>query len=287
MTMTRTLRTKTLTTKPLTVSLACLFCLASLITLLAASASPNAQPEEAARLNNIGVAYMNQQLFEKALKSFDQAAATDPGLQAVGVNRGVALLNLQRLDEAKAQLEKAVKDNPKDANAWYNLGLLYKNSSEASSAVDAFRRVTEIDPNDADSWYFFGSTYAQLKQFPKAIAAFEHALKLDPHHASAQFGLARAYQQSGQPDAAHEAMKKFQYVTQNKLGAPISLAYGEQGKYSRAEDSPVAVEKVPAQIPVRFVDVTKEAGIVTKANAKDPLPVKSYRLISRSGRMFS
>ncbi|HLX84466.1 MAG TPA: FG-GAP-like repeat-containing protein [Terriglobales bacterium] len=254
---------KTQRTKALSGSLASAFCLALLITLLAASGSPNAQ--EAARLNNIGVAYMNQQLFEKALKSFDQAAASDPGLQAVGVNRGVALLNLQRLDEAKAQLEKAVKDNPKDANAWYNLGLLYKNSSEAPSAVDAFRRVTEIDPNDADTWYFFGSTYAQLKQFPEAIAAFEHALKLDPHHASAQFGLARAYQQSGQADPAHDAMKKFQYITQNKLGAPISLAYGEQGKYSRAEDSQIAVQKVPAQIDVKFVDVTKEAGLATRS----------------------
>ncbi len=118
--------------------------------------------------------------------------------------------------------------------------------------------------NDADTWYFLGSTYAQLKQFPEAIAAFEHALKLDPHHASAQFGLARAYQQSGQADPAHEAMKKFQYITQNKLGAPISLAYGEQGKYSRAEESPMAVEKVPPQIPVKFVDVTEEAGLPTK-----------------------
>ena len=184
---------------------------------------------------------MNQQLFEKALKSFEAAAIADPALEVAAVNRGVALLNLQRGEEAKALLEKAVKINPKDAHAWYSLGLYYKNSSSAGLAVDAFRRVTEIDPNDADTWYFLGSTYAQLKQFPEAIAAFEHALKLDPHHASAEFGLARAYQQSGQADPAHEAMKKFQYITQNKLGAPISLAYGEQGKYSRAEDSPVAV----------------------------------------------
>jgi tetratricopeptide (TPR) repeat protein len=235
-----------------------------LLALLAATA-PAPNPMEAARLNNIGVAYMNQQLFEKALKSFEAAGIADPALEVVAVNRGVALLNLQRGDEAKAMLEKAVKNNPKDAHAWYSLGLYYKNSSSAESAVDAFRRVTEIDPNDADTWYFLGSTCAQLKQFPEAIAAFEHALKLDPHHASSEFGLARAYQQSGQADPAHEAMKKFQYITQNKLGTPISLAYGEQGKYSRAEDSPVAVEKVGAAIAVRFVDVTEKAGLATKA----------------------
>ncbi len=237
---------------------------AFLFALLAATA-PSPNPLEAARLNNIGVAYMNQQLFEKALKAFEEAAADNPASEVTTVNRGVALLNLQRLEEAKALLEKAVKSNPKDAHAWYNLGLYYKNSADASAAVDAFRHVTEIDANDADTWYFLGSTCAQLKQFPEAIAAFEHALKLDPHHASAQFGLARAYQQSGQADPAHEAMKKFQYITQNKLGAPISLAYGEQGKYSRAEESPIAMQKVPPQIPVKFVDVTAEAGLVSRA----------------------
>ncbi len=252
-------------TKTLSIALASIFLLA----LLAATV-PAPNPKEAARLNNIGVAYMNQQLFEKALKSFDEAAANDPALEVATVNRGVALLNLQRGEEAKELLGRATRTNPKDAHAWYNLGLYYKNSSDASSAVDAFRRVTEIDPSDADTWYFLGSTYAQLKQFPEAIAAFEQALKLDPHHASAQFGLARAYQQSGQAESAHEAMKKFQYITQNKLGAPISLAYGEQGKYSRAEDSPAAVEKVPPQIPVRFVDVTKSSGLIPEVPDKSP-----------------
>jgi tetratricopeptide (TPR) repeat protein len=254
-------------TKTLSLALVSIFLLALLLALLAATV-PAANPREAARLNNIGVAYMNQQLFEKALKAFEEAAAKDPALEVATVNRGVALLNLQRIDEAKALLEKEAKNNPKDAHVWYSLGLYYKNSADAGAAVDAFRHVTEIDPNDADTWYFLGSAYAQLKQFPEAIAVFASALKIDPLHASAQFGLARAYQQSGQSDPAREAMKKFQYITQNKLGAPISLAYGEQGKYSRAEESPVAGEKVGAAIPVRFVDVTAEAGIAPTLGAQ-------------------
>ncbi|PYX32672.1 MAG: hypothetical protein DMG80_07595 [Acidobacteria bacterium] len=224
-------------------------------------AAPAGDPQEAARLNNIGVAYMNQQLFEKGLKAFEGAAAKDPNLKVTTLNRGVALLNLQRIDEAKALLQKASQEDPKDPHPWFNLGLYYKNSDSPQSAVDAFRRVTELDPYDADAWYFLGSTYSQLKQYPEAIEAFEHALKIDPLHASAQFGLSRAYQQSGQADKAREGLKKFQYITQNKLGAPISLAYGEQGKYSRAEESPVAVQKVGAAIPVRFVDVTQSVGL--------------------------
>jgi len=226
--------------------------------------SKTTNPVEAARLNNLGCAYMNQQLFEKGLKAFQEATALDPKLAIARLNAGVAFLNLQRIDEAKAAFEDALKQDPKNPNAWYNLGLLAKNTGDAQAAIDAFKRVTEIDPNDADTWYFLGTAYVQAKQFSQAIDAFEHALKLNPLHASAEFGLSRAYQQSTDVEHAREHLKKFQYITQNKIGAPMSLAYGEQGQYSRAVESPSAVLKAPAPIKVRFVDVTKEAGIVTQ-----------------------
>src|SRR5215472_2404764 len=230
-----------------------------------APASPN--PVEAARLNNLGVAYMNQQLFEKALNQFQRATEADPKFFIARLNEGVAYLNLQKIDEAKAALEDALKQDPKNPNAWYSLGLLAKNTGDAQAAIDAFKRVTEIDPNDADTWYFLGTAYVQAKQFPPAIEAFEHALKINPLHASAEFGLSRAYQQSGDTEHARDHLKKFQYITQNKIGAPMSLAYGEQGQYSRALESPLMPLKPPPQIKVQFVDVTTEAGLRSKAVA--------------------
>src|SRR5579864_808778 len=222
---------------------------------------------EGARLNNIGVAYMNQQLFEKALKEFEAASAQDPALLIAKLNRGVALLNLQKVDEAKALLEEVVRQAPKDAHAWYNLGLYYKNTNDTDAAAAAFKHVTEIDPNDADTWYFLVTVYAQAKQYAQAIDAFEHALKLNPLHASAEFGISRAYQQSGNTNNSREHLKKLQYIKDNKLGSPMSLAYGEQGQYSRAEESAAAIEKVPPQIPVKFVDVTAEAGLMGESAA--------------------
>ncbi len=248
----------------------------------ASDADSTAKASEAARLNNIGVAYMNQQLFEKALKSFEAASAQDPKLATARVNRGVALLNLQRVDEAKAILEDVVKQDPKDAHAWYNLGLFYKNSSDTDKAIEAFKHVTEIDPSDADTWYFLATVFAQGKQYPAAIEAFQHALQLNPLHASAEFGLSRAYQQSGDPEHAREHLKKFQYIKDNKLGSPMSLTYGEQGQYSRAEESAGAVEKVLAAIPVKFVDVTAEAGLIGKPTGK----AKELATLLGSGACF-
>ncbi len=237
---------------------------------------PRANPAEAARLNNLGAAYMNQQLFEKGVKSFQQAADLDPKLAIARLNEGIAFLNLQKIDEAKTALEDALKQDANNPYAWYNLGLLAKNTGDAQAAIDAFHHVTEIDANDADTWYFLGASYVQAKQFPRAIEAFQHALQLNPLHASAEFGLSRAYQQSTDLDHAREHLKKFQYITQNKIGAPISLAYGEQGQYSRAVESPSAVLKAPAQIKVRFVDVTAEAGLVSQASPSSSKDVSAY-----------
>jgi tetratricopeptide (TPR) repeat protein len=239
--------------------LAVFFGILAALGMFAPASQPN--PIEAARLNNLGVAYMNQQLFEKGLKAFQQAAEADPRLVIAGLNEGVAYLSLQKVDQAKAAFEDALKRDPKNPNAWYGLGMLAKNTGDAQAAIDAFKHVIEIDPNDADTWYFLGTAYVQAKQFPQAIEAFEHALKINPLHASAEFGLSRAYQQSGDVEHAREHLKKFQYLTQNKIGAPMSLAYGEQGQYSRAVESPQAVLKAPAPIKVRFVDVTAQAGI--------------------------
>jgi tetratricopeptide (TPR) repeat protein len=255
---------------------------AVLLAAVAQNSAPMDKSAEAARLNNLGAAYMNQQLFEKALKSFEDAAAPDPKLLIARVNQGVALLNLGRIDAAKPILEEAVKRDPKDAHAWDNLGLLYKNTGDAQQAINAFRRVTEIDSDDPDGWYFLGASYAQDKQFPSAIDAFQHALKLNSFHASAEFGLSRAYQQSGDLTHARKHLTRFQHITKEKLGMPITLAYGEQGFYSLAEESLLAPEKVPEPIKVRFVDVTEKAGLITKSARRH----KRSRLVARRGRVF-
>jgi tetratricopeptide (TPR) repeat protein len=231
---------------------------------------------EAARLNNLGAAYMNQQLFEKGLRAFQDASALDPKLEIAKLNQGIALLNLTRIDQAKQLLEDEVKKNPNDPHAWFNLGLLYKNSDNPQGAVEAFRHVTEIDPNDADTWYFLGAAYSQIKQYPQAIDAFQHTLKLNPLHASAEFGLARAYQQSGDAAQARANLQKFQHITQAKLGSPIGLAYGDQGKYSLVEESPAVTLKVSPQIPVKFVDVTQQAGLASKVAQRSSDDLASY-----------
>ena len=208
-----------------------------LLALLAPAQAPTTvtAAADAVRLNNLGVASMNQQKFEVALKSFQDASARDQGLTAATVNQAVALLALQRYEPAQQVLETAVKADDRNVRAWYNLGLLQKGLGNADAALAAFTRVTELLPSDPHAHYFVGLIASQLQQYDKAIPAFTKALEIDAYLVSAEFGLARAYQRSGKPDDAKTHMNRFTRITQEKVASAMSLAYGDQGKLSLAE----------------------------------------------------
>src|SRR6476646_5958042 len=76
---------------------------------------------QAAKLNNLAVAMMNQQLMEKATAKFNEAFKADPTLAVAILNKGIALLNQQRLPEAEEAIQKAAALDPGNPRVWYNL----------------------------------------------------------------------------------------------------------------------------------------------------------------------
>lgn len=237
---------------------------------------------EAVRLNNLGVAYMNQQRFDQALKHFDQAVALDPKLTVAQLNRGIALLYKQDLKSALKALTDATEKLPEDPHAWYSLGLAYKNLGQTQQSIDALERAARLGPNDADTQYLLGLQYTQVQKFDEAIAAFQRALALNSYHVSAEFGIARAYQRKGESTAAREHLARFQKLTQQKLGAPMSLNYGDQGPYSLAEQIVPPASDAPAAIPVRFVPVTEKSGILSAAGKSGQIGQPSGGISSAS-----
>jgi tetratricopeptide (TPR) repeat protein len=217
----------------------------------------------AAKLNNLGVAMMNQQQMDKAVAKFDAAYKLDPSLAVASLNKGIALLNQQKLPEAEAALQQAAAQDPKNPRVWYNLGLVHRGEAKTAEAIADFLKVLQIDPFDPDAYYFLGTFYSQQQDYPKAIDAFQQALKINPLHASAEFGLARALQRSGNTDEAKVHLKKFEHLTRDKISAPITLTYGEQGRYSVAQDVITNEPAVGPMIPVTFTAETlKVAGAV-------------------------
>ncbi len=222
-------------------------------TAAGAHAAPARFDADAVRLNNRGVAEMGQQFTERAAVSFAAAFKKDPALAQAAINEGIALMTLQKLDEAKVALQAALALDPNSAQAWYNLGLAQHAGNELEPALASFQQAVKLDPRDADSYYFEGVCYQEMKEFDKAIAVLAQALEINPLEASAEFATARALQRSGRKAESADHFKRFQHLTSTKIGAPIGLAYGEQGRYSTVTpiEEPEAANK--AMIPVKLV----------------------------------
>ena len=217
---------------------------------------------EAIRLNNLGVASMNQQKPEAALERFEEAARADPSLTAARLNQAIALTGLQRYEQAQQILDALVKADPSHVRAWYNLGLIGRTLGDSDAALAAFTRATELAPGDPYAHYFTGLIASQAQQHDKAIASFTRALEIDPFLVSAEFGLARAYQRSGKADEAKAHMDRFTRLTQEKIASAMSLSYGDQGPLSMALAVQPQGGTAPAAIPVKFTAPRLDPAVV-------------------------
>lgn len=219
----------------------------------------------AIRQNNIGIALMERQRFEDALGKFQTACIMDPNSEIGCLNMGIAFLNMQRYDDARRVLSKSASKLPQSPVPWFNLGLIDKTVGQANAALKDFEKAASFDPNDADIQYFLGALYANEQEYAKAATAYKKAVELNPFHASAELGLAEVAQRTNDTDAALAHLNRFRHITSDNLGEPISVSYGQQGKYSRAQELPWTPEPPGPAIPVHFEDVTASAGLAWPA----------------------
>jgi tetratricopeptide (TPR) repeat protein len=230
-------------------------------------AAVNSPRVQAIRENNIGIALMDRQQFPDALAKFQSACILDSESDVGCMNMGIAFLYMQRYDDARRVLAKSASREPQNPSAWFNLGLAEKTVGQSGAALRDFEKVASLDPDDADTQYFLGALYADDRQYLKATAAYSQAVKLNPFHASAELGLAEVAQRTNDSASAIAHLNRFRHITSDSLGEPISVSYGEQGKYSRAQELSWESGPARAAIPVHFLDVTAASGLAAPPTA--------------------
>ncbi len=250
---------------------------ACLVLACSACAQTPKDVAEAARLNNLGVAYLNQQMGEKALAFFAKSAALDRTSAVPHLNAGIARLAMQDRGGARQELERATKLDPANSRGWYNLGLLDRAESNAAAMRSEFQTVVQLSPKSADGHYFLGLAYSDLAQYSEAVTQFQAALAIEPLHASAEFGLARASQRMGDAEGARQHLTRFQHITQQKLATTLAQTYGDQGALSLAEEIRSALATAGPMVPLSFAPIVLHA-------ASDNGAVKGMCLLDRSGK---
>lgn len=203
---------------------------------------------------------MDAHQFSEAFSNFQTACIMVPDSDTGCLNSGIALIAMKQYDQARKILSTSVGRDPQSARGWFNLGLLDRAEGQSDAALADFQKVAALDPRDADTQCLIGLGYIGNQQFSSAFAAFQAALRLDPSNAAAESG-------------ATEALAKMRHSSPRQTGSDataqpndsatqtLSDDYGQQGKYSTAFEIPPP-DTVAEAIPVHFVDITQESGLI-------------------------
>jgi tetratricopeptide (TPR) repeat protein len=234
----------------------------------ASSAETLQKREELYRLNNLGVALMEQYKHEEAVRQFKQALERDANFAIVRINLAMADYFLNDSRAAITEAQAALKLAPASLQAQYILGAAYKKDRLYDEALAAFNKVLAVDPKDPYTNIQIGQIYSSKQQYQQAAEVFRRALEAEPYNSTAAYSLAQALIRAGNQADGQKMLTQFQKLKASGYATTLGLNYGEQGKYAEAVVSTGAEAELVSKdgAAVKFVDAS--SGLNVKTSSK-------------------
>jgi Tfp pilus assembly protein PilF len=214
--------------------------------------------EAAYRANNVGIGYLEQFDYDKAVEAFRKALAVDASLSIARLNLAIALFYANNADGALQEGRTAAERMPDSPHAHYLLGLIARAQNRTDDAIAEFRSVLDKDADDVGAKVNLGQLYVQERNFEAAVKLLREAIASEPFNVTAAYNLATALTRSGAQEEGRAAMERFQTLRDSAYGTTYAQTYLAQGKYAEAVASTGAEpELVNTAMPaVSFVDAT-------------------------------
>jgi tetratricopeptide (TPR) repeat protein len=156
-----------------------------------------ADPDAPYPYNALGIAYMEQQQFNEAIRNFRLASERAEKWVYPHYNLSRVYAALSRFPDAEAELRRGIALGEelglRYAYLYYNLGILYLFQGRASDAEQQFRRAIELKPDDALSYHNLGLIYQRRNNEQEAETYFRRAADLDPRLVEPRMKLAELY----------------------------------------------------------------------------------------------
>jgi len=127
-----------------------------------------------------GVAALERNDFEAAIRSLSLAIAEQPGSAKAQNLRGIALLMSGKTREAKADFEKVIELDPTYGPAYQNLGCVLVKEMKLAEAEAVLRRALERFPASAAVCFTLGSVLVSQNRTDEALPLMRQGLQLAP-----------------------------------------------------------------------------------------------------------
>jgi len=151
----------------------------------------------------MGLGYQYHQL---AMDEFERVRALRPESKKVNFYVGHVYAMRGDFSSAVDNFQQYVVQHPNDVEGLYNLAANLVNVGRPREAVEPLERALKLKPRHAGSHISLGFAYLGLGDSARAKALFREAIALQYDAPQAWSGLARANLETGDIDAAHNAV---------------------------------------------------------------------------------
>ncbi|MBM4195400.1 MAG: tetratricopeptide repeat protein, partial [Gemmatimonadetes bacterium] len=185
------------------------------------------------RLNNRGVALLEQLRYAEAERAFRSALDAAPSLAQARVNLSLALLYQQQLDAAADEAARAAGLWPAAPQPLYVQGLVARAQGRNDLARLRFEDVRRKDDSDAGTRVQLAQIALEERRYDDAVEALRPVVATEPHHVTASYVLGLALVRAGKSEG-QQWLDRAQALRQAGTGVTLGTGYLEQGRFAEA-----------------------------------------------------
>ncbi len=221
------------------------------------TATLETHPDSPIALNNLGLIYAEQGLYDKAIALYQRLLSFHPNqehVERVYANMGDAYAGMQQYDEAITHYQQALTVEPEYTPAYLGLGRASMALGQYGEAERIYGLARDIDGQNDAVHTHLGNLYAMQGKYDQAIKKFEHALRLNPLSVNAANGLGLSYGRKGNTAKALEIYQRAlrQHPDSSLIQNSLGSVYMHMGQPEQAiAQFTASLEREPENVEVR------------------------------------
>ncbi|MBZ5607036.1 MAG: tetratricopeptide repeat protein [Acidobacteriia bacterium] len=221
-------------------------------------------PGAAYAFNALGIAYLEQAQYDKAIPAFRDAIRRAQHWSYPLHNEALAYVETGDYKSAIRAYQEAMRLTPQYSYLPYNLGLVYQRLNRRKDAEAAYRKATALEPNSAEPYNALGTLKASEGKRSDAEQLYRESLQKNPNLLPARHNLALLL--AAEKDRQQEAIDLWrENLRQLPDYLPSRLSLAET--LAARGDNPAAIEeyrKVLAAKPDYVAARRALAGLLAK-----------------------
>lgn len=180
-------------------------------------------PKNSAAYFGLGEVYSELDQSKEAIKSFEDALASNSKLTEIFVPLGILYFQAGEIAKADDMLTRALSNSTETAETQLFLGSIRISQNRKQEALAAFQRAKAIDPTNADGFFQTGEALVRLDRQTEAIQEFKQAVVLKPTFLEAWISLGDVYYETRNYAEAIKAYTQAKRLKNDNVEALIGL----------------------------------------------------------------